>query len=174
ELEESQYVVDRILEHREEGIPLTRQAVLFRASHNSDALEVELTRRNIPFVKWGGLRFLEAAHVKDLLAFLRLAENPRDDVSWIRVLQLLEGIGPGRARQAIQQLQQPGDDPRALLSWKAPAAARPAVEELVRVLMELRGPEPGLPLSAQVERVRRVHASLIPERSDHRAECLRC
>src|SRR5438132_9122332 len=105
EIEQSNYVADRILEHREEGIPLTRQAVLFRASHNSDALEVELSRRNIPFVKWGGLRFLETAHIKDLLAFLRILENPRDELSWMRILQMLEGVGPGRARSAVDYLQ---------------------------------------------------------------------
>ena len=82
ELEQSQYVADRVLEQREQGVSLTRQAVLFRAAHNSDMLEVELGRRNVPFVKWGGLRFLEAAHVKDLLAFLRVLENPGDELSW--------------------------------------------------------------------------------------------
>ena len=70
--------------------------MLFRAAHHSDVLEVELLRRNIPFVKYGGLKFLEAAHVKDALAMLRLLENPRDEVAWFRVLQLLEGHGPGQ------------------------------------------------------------------------------
>jgi DNA helicase-2/ATP-dependent DNA helicase PcrA len=134
ELEQSDYVVTRMLEHREEGIPLTRQAVLFRAGHNSDALEVELSRRNIPFVKWGGLRFLEAAHIKDLLAFLRILENPRDDLSWMRVLQMLDGVGPGRARQAIEHLQQGPPIPRLLGSWKAPESARRQVEDLTRLL----------------------------------------
>src|ERR1700687_4082322 len=105
EIAQSNYGADRFLEHREEGFALTRQAVLFRAGHNSDALEVELSRRNIPFVKWGGLRFLEAAHIKDLLAFLRILENPDADLSWMRVLQMLEGIGPGRARQAFQEFR---------------------------------------------------------------------
>jgi DNA helicase-2/ATP-dependent DNA helicase PcrA len=164
ELEQSQYVADRLLEHREAGIPLTRQAVLFRASHNSDALEVELGRRNVPFVKWGGLRFLEAAHVKDLLAFLRLAENPRDELSWMRVLQLLEGVGPGRARQAVQHLQQHEDDPQALLGWKAPAACRKQVEELAQTLAALRDGDPGLPVAAQVERVRRFYGPIFRER----------
>src|SRR4029077_14684282 len=108
ESEQSKYVGDQVLEAREEGVPLTRQAVLFRAGHNSDLLEIELARRNIPFVKWGGLRFLEAAHVKDLLAFLRVLENRSDDLSWMRILQLLDGIGPGRARQAIEHLEANG------------------------------------------------------------------
>ena len=81
EEQQSDYVIGRILEHHEAGIPLKKQAVLFRAAHHSDALEVELARRNIPFVKYGGLKFLEAAHVKDVLSILRLAENPRDTTS---------------------------------------------------------------------------------------------
>src|SRR5262249_41370152 len=133
EMEQSNFIADRLLEHREEGIPLTRQAVLFRASHNSDALEVELGRRNIPFVKWGGLRFLEAAHIKDLLAFLRILENRHDELSWMRILQMLDGIGPGRARQAIQHLEQEAGGVRALRTWKAPPPARTQVEDLARL-----------------------------------------
>ena len=79
---------------------LKAQAVLFRASHHSGPLEIELTRRNIPFVKFGGLKFLDAAHVKDVLAVLRLAENPRDRVAGFRVLQLLPGIGPATRRRS--------------------------------------------------------------------------
>ena len=84
--QQSDYIIKRILEHHEAGIALHKQAVLFRAAHHSDALEIELSRRNIPFVKYGGLKFLEAAHVKDVLCFLRLADNPRDSVSAFRVL----------------------------------------------------------------------------------------
>ena len=76
----------------------------FRTGHHSDLLELELTRRNIPFVKFGGLKFLESAHIKDVLAILRLLENPRDEVSWFRVLQLLDGIGPAGARSIIQSI----------------------------------------------------------------------
>jgi DNA helicase II / ATP-dependent DNA helicase PcrA len=101
-----QYAVDRILEHREAGIDLKRQAVLFRASHHSAALEVELARRNVPFVKYGGLKFLEAAHVKDALCVLRWAENPRDAVAGFRVLQLLPGIGPKAARSLFARLSE--------------------------------------------------------------------
>ncbi len=88
---------ERILEHREQGTPLTHQAVLFRAQHHSLALEMELSRRNIPFHKYGGLRFVEMAHVKDLVSFLRLAENPRDAMAGLRVLGLVPGIGPKTA-----------------------------------------------------------------------------
>jgi superfamily I DNA/RNA helicase len=88
ETDQARYVAERILEHREAAIPLKQQAVLFRASHHSAPLEIELTRRNTPFVKFGGLKFLEAAHVKDVLAFLRFAENLRDRMSGFRVIQL--------------------------------------------------------------------------------------
>ena len=99
ETDQARYVVEGVLQSREQGIALKAQAVLFRASHHSGPLEVELTRRNIPFVKFGGLKFLEAAHVKDMLAFLRLAENPRDRVAGFRVVQLLPGMGPATAAQ---------------------------------------------------------------------------
>jgi ATP-dependent DNA helicase UvrD/PcrA len=82
------YVVERVLENREVGTSLMQQAVLFRTSHHSAALEIGLTRRNIPFVKFGGLKFLDTAHVKDLLALLRFIENPRDRVAGFRVMQL--------------------------------------------------------------------------------------
>jgi DNA helicase II / ATP-dependent DNA helicase PcrA len=104
ETEQSVEVCRNVLEHREQGTELRRQAVLFRSGHHSDLLELELTRRNIPFVKFGGLKFLEATHVKDVLAVLRVLENPRDEVSWFRVLQLLDGIGPAAARSLIQVL----------------------------------------------------------------------
>ena len=94
EMAQVEYVATRVLERREAGVPLRQQAVLFRSSHHSDALEIELGRRNIPFVKFGGLRFLEAAHVKDALACLRWAENPRDTLAAFRVAQLLPGMGP--------------------------------------------------------------------------------
>lgn len=164
ELEQSRWVADRILENREEGIPLLKQAVLFRAGHNSDTLEVELSRRNIPFVKWGGLRFLESAHIKDLLAFLRILENPRDELSWMRVLQLLDGIGPGRARQAIDHLHQSHDSPQALLTWKAPAAAQSPMQDLVRLCHELAGNAAEPPLASQIERVRRFYTPLFHKR----------
>ena len=96
---QSAAVCARILEQHERGVPLRAQAVLFRAAHHSDLLELELTARRIPFVKYGGLRFLEAAHVKDLVCALRLVVNPRDELAWFRVLQLLDGVGPATARR---------------------------------------------------------------------------
>ena len=101
ELAQARQVAIEVLANREAGMALRDQAVLFRTAGHSAALELELARRNIPYVKFGGLRFFEAAHVKDVLAVLRWAENPRDQVAAFRVLQLLPGIGPGIARRVL-------------------------------------------------------------------------
>ena len=98
---QADYIVERVLEQREAGTPLHHMAVLMRAAHHSDLLEIELGKRNIPFVKYGGLKFLEAAHVKDVLCVLRWAENARDDVAGFRVLQLIQGVGPVQARRLL-------------------------------------------------------------------------
>src|ERR1700680_271668 len=98
------YIVEPVLENREASIALKSQAALFRASHHSASLEIELTRRNIPFVKFGGLKFLEAAHIKDVLAVLRWASNIRDRVSGFRVAQLLPGIGPSSAARLFRTI----------------------------------------------------------------------
>jgi DNA helicase-2/ATP-dependent DNA helicase PcrA len=117
------YIVETILANREAGIRLKSQAVLFRASHHSATLEVELTRRNIPFVKFGGLKFLEAAHIKDVLAALRWAHNLRDRVAGFRVAQLLPGIGPGSAARLLDAIMDSGDPIGALQAFKPPAAS---------------------------------------------------
>jgi DNA helicase II / ATP-dependent DNA helicase PcrA len=104
EQQQVEAVCRNILAHLEGGIALMRQAVLFRAGHHSDMLEVELARRNIPFHKFGGLKFIEAAHIKDLLALLRILENPYDEISWFRILQLLEGVGPRSAQKIMEEL----------------------------------------------------------------------
>ena len=96
------FVCERLLDHREQGVALREQAVLFRAGHNSDRLEIELGRRRIPFVKYGGLTFLEAAHVKDLLGMLRILENPSDELAWHRTLGLADGVGPGTRRALLE------------------------------------------------------------------------
>jgi DNA helicase-2/ATP-dependent DNA helicase PcrA len=98
------YVIERVLARREEGVKLRAQAILFRAAHHSARLELELARRNIPFVKFGGLRFLEAAHVKDVLALLRWARNPRDRVSGFRAIQLVAGIGPKTTARVLDHV----------------------------------------------------------------------
>jgi DNA helicase-2/ATP-dependent DNA helicase PcrA len=117
------YIVEKILEHREAGIALKSQAVLFRTSSHSASLEVELTRRNIPFVKFGGLKFLEASHIKDVLAVLRFAHNMRDRVSGFRVAQLLPGIGPSSAGRLLDRIAEATDPAWAVSEFKPPAAA---------------------------------------------------
>ncbi|MBC7895691.1 MAG: ATP-dependent helicase, partial [Cytophagaceae bacterium] len=104
EQQQTRFVVERILELHEQGMPLREMAVLIRAGYMSADLEIELTNRKIPYEKWGGLKFLEAAHVKDVLAFLRVLENPRDEVSWYRILRLLPGVGDATARTAVEAL----------------------------------------------------------------------
>jgi DNA helicase-2/ATP-dependent DNA helicase PcrA len=147
ELAQVEYVAERILARRETGVPLRQQAVLFRASHHSDLLEVELGRRNIPYVKYGGLRFLEAAHVKDTLACLRWAENPRDGLAGFRVAQLLPGVGPHLAERLCAEVAMArlGLD-AALADWSPPAAARtdwPAFVEIYRRLCDAATPWAG-------------------------------
>ncbi len=108
EAEQTTWLCERILDHREQGTLLKHQCVLFRAQHHSMALEMELSRRNIPFRKYGGLRFVEMAHVKDLVSFLRLAENPRDAMAGLRVLGLVPGIGPRTAATLMAALAESG------------------------------------------------------------------
>ena len=134
---QSSYVVERILEHREGGMTLKAQAVLFRASHHSASLEVELARRNIPYVKFGGLKFLEAAHIKDVLALLRWSQNPKDRVSAFRVAQLMPGIGPAAAARVLERMDGSLDCTEALQAFKPPSAASeawPAFAELFGLL----------------------------------------
>jgi len=133
--DQARYVAERVLENREAGIALKNQAVLFRAAHHSDALEVELTRRNIPFVKFGGLKFLDSAHVKDMLACLRFAENPRDRVAGFRVLQLLPGVGPATAGRVLDRLAAP--DAAAMLLAQAPPRAGDAWEDFAALFESL-------------------------------------
>jgi DNA helicase-2/ATP-dependent DNA helicase PcrA len=124
EAEEVRYVAEKVLAEREAGLELKRQAVLFRAAHHSDALEVELARRNIPFVKYGGLRFLEAAHIKDVLGILRWAENARDSIAAFRTLQLLTGVGPAGAGHAWEWLEGRGFDLETLKGFSPTGAAQ--------------------------------------------------
>lgn len=167
ESEQTDYVVDRILELRETGVPLRQQAVLFRAAHHSLALELELSRRNVPFHKFGGLKFVEAAHVKDLLAFLRLAENPRDAVSALRVLLLLPGIGPKKAQGLVAQLQTSQGDFAAWGDFKPPSAAG-VHWPLFLALLQLLSRRPGAALSLpeEMHHVRRFYAPLAEARYD--------
>ena len=142
ETDQARYVTDRILEHREAQIPLKQQAVLFRASHHSAPLEIELARRNIPFVKFGGLKFLEAAHIKDVLAFLRWAENLRDRVSGFRVIQLLPGAGPATAARLLDHM---AGSPTALADFRPPADCAESWPAFVESLGILRSNASGWP-----------------------------
>ena len=101
---QSRYVVQKILELREQGVPLEEIAVLFRSSFLSFDLEIELTKSNIPFVKFGGYKFVETSHVKDVVAYLRVLENPRDVVSWNRILLLIDGVGPRTAEKVVDDI----------------------------------------------------------------------
>lgn len=159
-------VCERVLDAREHGIDLRRQAVLMRTSHDSDLLELELSRRQIPFVKYGGLRYLEAAHVKDLIALFRLVENPGSELSWFRILQLLDGVGPVTARRALEPLiASPGGD---LAGWPAgrerlPEGALTAADELVAAIEDARrAPSAG----AAAETLRDALGPLIEGRYD--------
>jgi DNA helicase II / ATP-dependent DNA helicase PcrA len=145
ELDQAQYVVASVLEHREAGIALKQQAVLFRASHHSGALEIELTRRNIPFVKFGGLRFLEAAHVKDVVAFLRWSENLRDRVAGFRVVQLLPGAGPATAARLLDRLAETSDLSGVLDSFRPPPACAEDWPAFKEALALVRGNGVGWP-----------------------------
>jgi DNA helicase-2/ATP-dependent DNA helicase PcrA len=166
EEQQTRWVCDRILELHEDGTPLREMAVLFRAGYMSAALEIELTNRKIPFEKWGGLRFLEAAHVKDVLAFLRILENPRDDVSWYRILLLLPGIGDATARQAIEAMAQAAWESSAFAQYRPPARARAAHAALVALLDSLRRTETPMTLSAEIARVRQLYDDILKERYD--------
>lgn len=121
EAEQARWVANRVLAHREEGMALKQQAVLFRTSTHSAALELELARRNIPFVKFGGLKFLESTHIKDLLSLLRLAHNPSGRIAGFRALQLVPGVGPATARKVLDLMAIAPDPAEALLNFAAPA-----------------------------------------------------
>src|ERR1700755_2281165 len=123
EADQTRYIVERVLETREEGALLKQQAVLCRTSSHSGPLEIELTRRNIPFVKFGGLKFLDAAHVKDMLAMLRFAENPRDRVAGFRILHSLPGVGPASAQRVLDHLTEAADPIAALCKLPSPPRA---------------------------------------------------
>ncbi len=161
-------VCEQILAHREDGTELKEQAVLVRAAHHSSRLEIELGRRGIPFVKYGGLRYLEAAHVKDLLAAFRIADNPRDEVAWFRVLQLLPGVGPAKARRAVTALGllADGEDSEIQFRWplalaELPAAAQTPAHSLAAAIV-----------TKQAEPLRQAMAPLIRAAYDNPEERL--
>lgn len=170
EAAQADYVCDTVLEMREQGVALRDQAVLFRTGHHSDGLEIELSRRQIPFVKFGGLRFLEATHVKDLMAMLRILDNPRDELAWHRVLQLIPGIGPATARRIMGDLTSDGAAPLRRFgsgSFPVVAEARPLVLELQAALVECSTSDAGP--GADIERLLPFARSVIERGYDDAA-----
>jgi DNA helicase II / ATP-dependent DNA helicase PcrA len=159
---EAEFVVRRVLEHLEQGTPLRTQAVLFRASSHSAALEIALAKNDIPFYKYGGLKFLEAAHVKDFVAILRIMENPRDEMAWFRVLNLLDGIGPATANAVFERLAGAGFSFDALKSLPLPSPADREVAALGRLVADIAaGAEKTL--LVQLERVAAFYIPLLEE-----------
>jgi DNA helicase-2/ATP-dependent DNA helicase PcrA len=159
-------VIRQVLEHYEQGIPLHRQAVLFRAASHSNSLELALTRKNIPFRKYGGLRFLEAAHVKDVIAILRIVENPRDEMAWFRILQLLSGVGPATAASAFAHVSASDHDPAAIARFEAPPAAREEIGELGQLMWDLTRLDGEGP-AVHIERIRRFYGPILLRNYDN-------
>src|ERR1700674_2506286 len=149
---QAEYITAKILQTREIGGSLKRHAILFRSSHHSDVLEVELAKKNIPFVKYGGLKFLEAAHVKDMMSVLRWADNPRNSVAGFRVLKLLPGIGPGIAKQALDYFEAQGYHVATLAGFDAPQPVKMDWKRFCALFEKLA--DPATPWPGQVGLVR--------------------
>jgi DNA helicase-2/ATP-dependent DNA helicase PcrA len=152
EAQQARWVADEVLRHREAGTKLKAQSVLFRTSTHSAALELELARRNIPFVKFGGLKFLEAAHVKDMLAILRFAENPRGRMAGFRVLQLIPGVGQATATRLLDAMGEAADPVDTLRTFAPPANASEEWSQFAQLYLELR--EKSLAWPADIERAK--------------------
>jgi DNA helicase-2/ATP-dependent DNA helicase PcrA len=150
EAQQAQWVADRVLAHREGGLALKSQAVLFRTSYHSAALELELARRNIPFVKYGGLKFLEAAHVKDLLSVLRFAQNPRSRIAGFRVTQLIPGIGPVTAARLLDAMDVAADPAAAVQAFVPPASALVEWARFAEIYAALRAPSLAWPADMEL------------------------
>jgi DNA helicase-2/ATP-dependent DNA helicase PcrA len=152
EAEQARWVCARVLEQREAGVALTKQAVLFRAASHSAALELELMRRNIPFVKFGGLKFLEASHIKDVLAVLRFAQNPSGRLAGFRAVQLIPGIGQATASRLLDAMAESADPLAALEAFAPPARSRADWDGFAALYRRLR--TPGLRWPADIELVK--------------------
>ncbi len=163
--EQTEFVIERILDFYNRGIALRRQAVLFRASFHSIGLEAELLRRRIPFHKYGGLKFAETAHVKDLLAFLRVAENPRDLIAGTRILVMLPGIGPRTAQKLLNILAQAGGNFSAWRDHRVASAAAQSWKELVDLMVWLAAREANP--AEQLAKVRAFYAPFLPQLYDN-------
>jgi len=170
EADQATWVADQVLQQREGGLALKRQAVLFRTSQHSAALELELVRRNIPYLKFGGLKFLEAAHVKDLLSLLRWVQNPRGQMAGFRVAQLVQGLGPASARRLVAALAQAGDPAAALQAFKPPPGAAEPWQGLRDCLRSMQhAPWPAaleLALHWYLPQLQRLHEDAAVRRAD--------
>jgi len=172
ETDQARFIVERVLENRETGTTLKQQAVLFRASHHSGPLEVELTRRNIPFVKFGGLKFLDTAHVKDVLALLRFVQNPKDRVAGFRVMQLLAGVGPTSAQRTLDHMLSDPDPIGALANAPVPPRAGDDWLSFVATVQHIRSGAAGWPAELEAARLwyepqlDRIHEDAMTRRAD--------
>jgi DNA helicase-2/ATP-dependent DNA helicase PcrA len=172
EADQAGYIVERVLENRERGSTLRQQAVLFRTSHHCGPLEVELTRRNIPFVKFGGLKFLDAAHIRDILALLRFVENPLDGIAGFRLMQLIPGIGPVSSQRVLDHMMGAADPIKALLDTPPPTRAAEDWARFLETLISLRAGRSGWPAELACARVwyephlERLHEDAITRRTD--------
>src|SRR5580658_5558293 len=149
---QAEYIAGKVLQTREIGGSLKRHAILFRSSHHSDVLEVELTKRNIPYVKYGGLKFLEAAHVKDLMSVLRWADNPRNSVAGFRVLKLHPGFGPANAKEALTHFEARGFEAKSLADYDAPQGVKMEWKRFCNLFEKLA--DPATPWAGQVRLVK--------------------
>jgi len=165
EREQSRFVIKCIRELHEHGIPLNEIAVLFRAGFHSFDLEGELARNNIAYVKYGGFKFLESQHIKDVLAHLKILANPRDRLSWIRILKLLPGVGMKTAAKLAATLAEQGlaQDAAALASKDA--KYRQPLRDLLNLLRELS--EHTGPISEKVEKVNLAYFPYLKEKYDN-------
>jgi DNA helicase-2/ATP-dependent DNA helicase PcrA len=150
EAQQARWVADQVLRQREAGSTLKSQAVLFRTSHHSAALELELARRNIPFVKFGGLKFLEASHIKDVMALLRFAQNPRGRMAGFRVAQLVPGIGAATATRLLDAMGEASDPHQALQSFEPPPQANEDWAQLSALFAKLNDPELAWPADMEL------------------------
>ena len=172
EADQAAYVVEQVLANREVGVPLKSQAVLFRSSSHSGSLEVELTRRNIPFVKFGGLKFLDSAHVKDLLAVLRFAQNPRDRVAGFRLLHMLPGVGPQTAGKILETIAADAEPLASLAEIPPPPKSGENWPALVKLLATLRQSAVGWPSEIALARdwyephLERIHEDADTRKAD--------
>lgn len=168
---QSEYVCEKIKELQGQGLPLREIAVLFRASFHSFDLEVALTRLGIPFVKYGGFKFIESAHVKDVLAHLRAWKSGRDRISWNRLLLLVNQVGRKRSQEIINYLGESGQSLKRLASYASKFPPHHGLHLLVRLFEEIS--KPGLSVSQQVRAVRDYYKPILTAKYDDYPKRLR-